>query len=312
MSITVVRAAPYLTVQDFGRTRFREFGVPRCGAMDRYGLGAANAILGNDSRSAGLEWALGGGIIRFDSACRIALGGAIADAWLNGTPVAPLTTFAAKSGDTLEIGRFTSGRFLYVAVEGGIRVEDLLGSASTYLPAHFGGVEGRLIKSGDVLQTGSSTSVCATFSAPDDLRLEYTKKSIRVIPGPQWTLFSESDIALFFSQQYTVSRASDRMGYRLEGTPLSTELGLLPSEAVCEGTIQIPPGGLPIVLMADSPTVGGYPKIGVVTATDLPILAQKNPGDTFQFEQTTLEDAQRRLRRSAASLFTLQSLAAKS
>jgi len=152
----------------------------------------------------------------------------------------------------------------------------------------------------------------AGFSAPNDLRLDYAKTTIRVIPGPQWSLFPESDVGRFFSQEYTISRSSDRMGYRLEGDPLSAELGLLPSEAVCEGTIQIPPGGLPIVLMADSPTVGGYPKIGVVAAADLPILAQKNPGERIRFEQTTVESAQRALRRSAASLFTLESLASKS
>jgi antagonist of KipI len=133
-----------------------------------------------------------------------------------------------------------------------------------------------------------------------------------VIPGPQWSLFPESDRDLFFAQQYTVAHSSDRMGYRLEGAPLASAMGLLPSEPVCEGTIQIPPGGLPIVLMADSPTVGGYPKIGVVATSDLPILAQLNPGEAFQFEQTTVSDAQRRLRRSAASLFTLASLTAKS
>ncbi|MDQ6716914.1 MAG: biotin-dependent carboxyltransferase family protein [Gemmatimonadota bacterium] len=312
MSITVVRAAPYLTVQDFGRTRYREFGVPRCGAMDRYALGAANSVLGNDPECAGLEWALGGGVLRFDTACRFAIGGATADASLDAAAVSSLTAFTANAGDALEIGRFTSGRFLYVAVEGGILIEQLLGSGSTYLPAHFGGVEGRLMKSGDILPVGpSATPGRPDFSAPDGLRIDYSRSAIRVIPGPQWSLFSESDRTLFFSQQYTVSRSSDRMGYRLEGAPLSAELGLLPSEAVCEGTIQLPPDGLPIVLMADSPTVGGYPKIGVVSATDLPVLAQRNPGGAIRFELTTVEDAQRRLRRSAASLFTLGSLASK-
>ena len=132
-----------------------------------------------------------------------------------------------------------------------------------------------------------------------------------MIPGPQWSLFSESDRELFFTQQYSVAHSSDRMGYRLGGAALSAGMGLLPSEPVCEGAIQVPPDGSPIVLMADSPTVGGYPKIGVVATSDLPVLAQLNPGETFQFEQTTVSDAQRRLRRSAASLFTLGSLAPK-
>lgn len=280
--------------------------------MDRFALGAANALVGNDPSSAGLEWALGGGAIRFDAPCTFALGGATAGASLDGIAVSGLTATSAKASETLEIGRFSTGRFLYVAVEGGIAVEELLGSRATYLPAHFGGIEGRLIQSGDVLKTGArSDGRDRHLAAPLDLQVDYSRRSIRVIPGPQWTMFSDGDRARFFSQDYTVSRAADRMGYRLEGEPLTAELGLLPSEAVCEGTIQVPPGGLPIVLMADSPTVGGYPKIGVVATSDIPVLAQLNPGERFRFEETTVRDAQRRLRRAAASIFTIASLASK-
>lgn len=313
MSITVVRAAPYLTVQDFGRLNFREVGVPRCGAMDRAALGAANAVIGNEIDAAGLEWALGGGSIRFDEASVFALGGASADATLAGAAVKPLTAARANAGDILEVGRFSAGRFLYVAVAGGITSEILLGSRSTYLPAHFGGVDGRLIHSGEKLPCGTESPRSSKgFSAPSELVTDYSRRSIRVVPGPQWSLFSEDDRRRFFEQRYTVARSSDRMGYRLEGEPLTTGLGLLPSEAVCEGTIQVPPDGLPIVLMSDSPTVGGYPKIGVVATSDLPILAQLNPGESFQFEETSVKDAQRRLRRSAASLYTLRSLALQS
>lgn len=312
MSVTVIRAAPYLTVQDFGRLTFREVGVPRGGAMDRAALGAANAVIGNEIDAAGLEWALGGGSIRFDEPCVFALTGASAVATLAGADVQPVTATRASAGDVLAIGRFSAGRFLYIAVAGGINTELLLGSRSTYLPAHFGGVDGKLIHSGQQLPCGIESTSRRTFSAPSDLTTDYSRRVIRVVPGPQWSMFTENDRRSFFAQKYTVARSSDRMGYRLEGEPLTTGLGLLPSEAVCEGTIQIPPDGLPIVLMADSPTVGGYPKIGVVATSDLPILAQLNPGETFQFEETTVKDAQRRLRRAAASLYTLRSLAQQS
>jgi biotin-dependent carboxylase-like uncharacterized protein len=311
MSITIERAPPYLTVQDFGRTACREVGVPRCGAMDRLSLAAANAVLGNDLGDAALEWALGGGSIRFDERCSFAIGGASVEASLSGQPVESYAVVSAAAGDVLEIRAFRSGRFLYVAFEGGLNTETVLGSRSTYLPAHFGGIDGRIIRAGDVLPLGSERRARPGFSAPIELRPEHSRRQLRVIAGPQWQLFSEADKTLFFGQAYSVSRASDRMGYRLEGNSLSASLGLLASEAVCEGAIQVPPGGLPIVLMSDSPTIGGYPKIGVVASTDIPILAQLTPGETFRFEETSVQDAQRRLRRSVASLYTIQSLATR-
>ena len=309
MSITIARAPAYLTIQDFGRTGYREIGVPRCGAMDRASLAAANAVLGNTLDAAALEWALGGGSLRFDEACSFAIGGASADVAFRGEAVAPLTVVGAEAGDVLEVRGFKSGRFLYIAFDGGLEAETLLGSRSTYLPAHFGGVEGRLIRSVDNISRGSDRHARPGFSAPVELRPDLSRRKLRVIPGPQWNLFSSGDRSLFFRGAYTLSSASDRMGYRLEGQSLSASLGLLPSEPVCEGAIQVPPGGLPIVLMADSPTVGGYPKIGVVATVDLPALAQLNPGESFSFEETTVADAQRRLRRSAAALYTIQSLA---
>ncbi len=309
-----MRAAPYLTVQDLGRHGFRDVAVPPGGAMDTFALSAANVLAGNDAGTAALEWSLGGGAIRFDRACTFALAGAVADAALEDMPVPQMTTVAAKAGDTLTVGGFSSGRFLYVAISGGITVDVLLGSRSTYLPAHFGGVEGRLIRTGDVLPVGDANNarVRAGFSAPADLSGDYARRSIRVIRGPQWSLFSDDDRNSFFSQPYSVGHTSDRTGYRLAGTAISARMGSLPSEAGCTGTIQLPPEGLPIVLMADSPTVGGYPKIGVVSSSDLPVLAQLRPGEDLHFEETTVADAQRRKRRAAASLYTLATLAQKS
>ena len=316
MTLTVVRAAPYLTVQDLGRRGFRDVGVPPAGAMDRFALAAANVLAGNDAGSAALEWSLGGGVIRFNDERAFALGGATADASLDGEPVAAHTRTLAAAGSSLEIGAFRTGRFLYVAVEGGIAIEPVLGSRSTYLPAHFGGLDGRLLKSGDILPlSGSATAkfgrenpIVAGFTEPPDLDIDYSRRRIRVVRGPQWQQFPDGDRELFFNQPYSIAHTSDRTGYRLTGTPLIAGIGSLPSEAVCAGAIQVPPDGLPIVLMADSPTVGGYAKIGVVEGADMPVLAQLRPGESFQFEETPVEDSQRRVRRQAAALFTLASL----
>lgn len=309
MSINILRAPPYLAIQDFGRTAHREVGVPRCGAMDRLSLATANAVLGNEIDDAGLEWALGGGTVEFARSCSFAIGGASVEASVGGKSIEAFTSVSADAGDVLEIRAFKSGRFLYIAFEGGLETEVLLGSRSTYLPAHFGGIEGRILRAGDRLPCGSGKRGRSGFAAPSDLCPDRSRRTLRVVPGPQWSLFPEADRTLFFNQEYAVSRASDRMGYRLEGESLSASHGLLPSEAVCEGAIQIPPGGLPIVLMADSPTVGGYPKIGAVATHDLGILAQLTPGERFRFEESSVQDAQRRLRRSITSLYTIQSLA---
>jgi antagonist of KipI len=278
--------------------------------MDSFALASANIVAGNDAGAAALEWALGGGVIRFDTAGHFALSGASAEATLDGAPVEAGTRIAAAAGSQLSIGAFHSGRFLYIALRGGIVVPEIMGSRATYLPAHFGGLAGRLLKTGDVLPVGEAALVesIAAEAAPAELGVDYSRRKIRVVRGPQWSLFSEEDRRLFFEQSYLVDRTSDRTGYRLAGQPLSADIGSLPSEAVCPGTIQVPPGGLPIVLMADSPTVGGYAKIGVVASVDLPVLAQLRPGETFQFEESSIEDSQRRHRRAATSLYTLASL----
>src|SRR2546423_4574831 len=137
--ITITRAPPYLTLQDLGRKHSRAAGVPQGGAMDFFALSATNAMVGNPSHCAGLEWALGGGTIRFERDCAFAIGGAIASTTLSGRDVAPCTTTYARVGEVLSVEQITNGRFLYLACSGGFDVPLLLDSRSTYLPGRFGG-----------------------------------------------------------------------------------------------------------------------------------------------------------------------------
>src|SRR5438105_5541845 len=147
--ITIARAPPYLTVQDAGREHSRAAGVPQGVAMDFFALSAANALVGNPANAAGLEWALGGGSIRFHSDTAFAISGARVTATLSGRDVAPYTTIYAQAGEVLSVETIIGGRFLYLACSGGIDVPVLLGSRSTYLPGRFGGSGGRTLKSGD-------------------------------------------------------------------------------------------------------------------------------------------------------------------
>ena len=312
--ITISRAPPYLAVQDSGRKRARASGVPRGGAMDFFALAAANALAGNPLDAAGLEWALGGGSIKFERDAVFALTGAKAQATLSGHSVAPCTTVYARSGDELAIERISSGRFLYVAVSGGIEVPVVLGSRSTYLPGRFGGFAGRTLKHGDPIPLGASPShtPAAGCHCAADLLPRYEMGIVHVSHGTHADMFDEAVWHTFTDSEYKISAASDRTGYRLEGPSLRNPVGTLPSEASCPGSIQVPGDGFPIALMADAPTVGGYPKIAVIAEADLPIIAQRSPGETIRFELITIEQSQRALRRRASDLHTISQLAFRS
>ena len=292
----------------------RASGVPQGGAIDPFALRAANALAGNPLGAAGLEWALGGGSITFEQDTVFALGGAKAHAKLSGQTAAPWTSIHARSGDELTIDQISGGRFLYLAVSGGIDVPVILGSRSTYLPGRFGGYLGRTLKRGDSLSFGgqSNQPPAEGFHSPAELLPRYETGVVHILRGTHADLFSESAWRTLTESEYTVSPASDRTGYKLEGAALANPAGTLPSEASCPGSIQIPGDGFPIALMADAPTVGGYPKIAVVAEVDLPILAQRSPGDTIRFELITIEQSQRALRRRAADLQTISQLASRS
>jgi biotin-dependent carboxylase-like uncharacterized protein len=312
--ITITRAPPYITVQNGGRRHSRSFGVPRGGAMDTFAIRAINAIVGNSLDAAALEWALGGGSVRFDRDCLFAVGGATARATLSGKVVAPCTTTRALAGEEFTVEQISSGRFLYLACDGGIDVPVLLGSRSTYLPGHFGGYEGRMLRSGDSIALGArpTTLPAEGFHAAADLMPRYDSAIVHIISGRRDDLFDESAWRTLTESDYRISTASDRTGYKLEGPALGNSLGMLPSEAGCPGAIQIPGDGLPIALMADAPTVGGYPKIAVVSEADLPILAQRRPGGSIRFQLITIEQSQRALKRRASDIHTISQLAVRS
>lgn len=310
--ITIMRAPPYLTVQDCGRRHSRASGVPSGGAIDSFAIRAANALVGNQVDAAGLEWALGGGAIRFEQESVFSLGGASARATLSGRAVAPFTTMHARSGEELVIEQVSSGRFLYLAVGGGIDVPIILGSRATYLPGRFGGYQGRMLRNGDSLALGPSARAPAEgFHCGADLLPRYTAGIVHITRGTHADLFDEAAWRTLTEGEYRISLASDRTGYKLEGVALSNSAGTLPSEAGCPGSIQVPADGNPIALMADAPTVGGYPKIAVVAESDLPVMAQRSPGETVRFELITIEQSQRAFRRRASDLHTITQLATR-
>lgn len=328
--IVVDRAPPYLTVQDAGRFGYRSSGVPPAGAMDQWSLAMASACAGNQRSAAALEWAIGGGSLRFEHETVIGLAGAEVDAVIGDRPVQSPGSFGVRSGDVLKVRAITARRFLYLAVRGGIECPMVLGSRSTYLPASFGGIQGRRLRNGDVIASGAlalpqGQSVHGSLEEAA-VEPDYNATAVRVIAraaaaadqrhrGGQDPAGDSELFARFVEPQYTVSAVSDRMGYRLESAQSLTGVrASITSEPVCAGTIQITPSGQPIVLMADAPTIGGYRIVGTVISCDLPVIAQCLPGRTLRFERVSVDTAHGLLQqreRALSQIFTAESARAE-
>ena len=298
--IVVQRAPPYLAVQDVGRAGYRASGVPAGGAMDQWSLAIANRLVGNPRSAAALEWAIAGGSLFFGHDATIAMTGAEVEAVLDGTAVVTSSPIAVSAGQTLTVQRLLRYRFLYVAIAGGIESPPVLGSRSTYLPASLGGIEGRRLKTGDRIVTGQNQSSGDTGTVTREMEAaapDYDASEVRVISA------DPDSFAEVAAATYTVSATSDRMGYRLQREVGQATTGKsITSEPACAGAIQLPPDGEPIVLMADSPTVGGYRIAATVITCDLPILAQCMPGRRVRFVSVPMTAAQNALRRRENAL----------
>jgi len=265
------------TLQDRGRPGWRRFGVPPGGAMDDHAAAAANRLVGNPPDAPVLELLLQGATLLALQDVTLAITGADADASLP-----PWQPVRLPAGQRLAFPRNRSGVWTYVAAAGGFTGPQVLGSVSV---APRGGL-GRVLAAGDELAAAPAAATTGSASGPGSThRRDYSAPPVlRVWPGPQWDSFPSAERAAFFARAWQVSSQSDRVGYRLTGQPLApTGLQLL-SEPMLPGIIQVPDGGLPIVLMRDGPTVGGYPKLGMVDPDDLAWLAQCRPGQTVRFQ----------------------------
>jgi antagonist of KipI len=311
VSARVVSGGLQTTVQDLGRAHTQRHAVPVGGAMDTMALRLANLLVGNEEADAGLEATLIGPALEFDAPTLIAICGADLTATIDSVPLGRWRAVLAPAGVTLRFARPESGCRAYVAFAGGIDVPEVFGSRATYLRGAFGGVDGRALHDGDELAFGQPSQLSRRIAASlhDDagalglarwyagvtLRPPYSQEPIvRVVPGAHTDSLDAASRTALFGGRFRVSASSDRMGYRLEGPQLQLrERVEMLSEGVTFGTVQLPPGGAPIVLMADGQTTGGYPRIGEVATVDLPLMAQLKPGDHVQFAPISLDDAQR-------------------
>jgi biotin-dependent carboxylase-like uncharacterized protein len=259
--------------------------------MDTFSHRLANALVGNPSDAATLEITLIGPELEFNAAAMIAVCGAEFDVTWNGGRLAASASAMIPSGASLRFGRRRAGARAYLAVAGGVRTELLLGSRSTHLVSGMGGVHGRALATGDRLPIVGVPPGMAVRRAVG-MSLPNGRARLRVVPGPQSDWFSAEALAAFTSASFRVSSRSNRMGYRLEGPPLPVTRHDDPiSEPVAFGAIQVPAAGGPILLMADRPTAGGYPKIASVIAADLPLAGQLAPGDFIEFAACSRQEA---------------------
>ena len=303
MNAVVTRAGFLTSVQDLGRTGFRQFGVSTSGALDSFALRVANLLVGNDEGAAGLEITLGGLQLRFEDERIVAWCGGEFEVQIGSRALRAGHVAHLQAGDELKFRLAQIGCRCWLAISGGIDVPVVLGSRSTDLRANFGGLEGRRLRDGDVLPllTRPGSPIPATgvssWSAPHDWASPASRHpSLRFIRGVDWNRFNDVTIQRFTQHEFTVSPDSDRMGVRFDGSELKREDETdLISEAVAPGTIQVPPSGKPILLLGDCQTIGGYPKIAHVITVDLGIAAQLRAGDGVRFFEISLQDAHRLL-----------------
>lgn len=311
VGLKVIRAGLFDTLQDLGRTGFMALGMPTAGAMDRIGLSLANALAGNPANTAGLEIGVMGPdlLVEADSV-RVGLVGPLSPSLIEGPDAAPKPldsdrSHLLKRGQVLRVGMIEGSSTAYLAVAGGFDIPSFMGSLSTYSRAGIGGFDGRKLAAGDLLPLAKDNAPAGNerkLAQPFD----YGSGPLRVIWGPQEEYFSEEGRRTFVEAEYRVSKEADRMGIRFEGPTIAHAKSVdqggadIISDGIAPGAIQVPGAGLPIVLMADRQTVGGYPKIATVASVDLPRLGRLLPGQTVRFAAITVEEAEK-LRREQES-----------
>jgi biotin-dependent carboxylase-like uncharacterized protein len=279
-ALAVVRAGALTTIQDRGRPGHAHLGVPHSGALDGPAAALVNRLVGNRPEAAVLETTLNGCTLRPRSAVTVAVAGAPCPVILDGRPVAWGAPVRVPAGSLLDVGTAVSGVRSYVGVSGGIAVEPVLGSRSTDLLSGLGPpplTDGAVLPLGAPEWLHARVDVAPQPAPPAELVL-------RVTPGPRDDWFTPEAVRAFTARTYRVSSASNRIGLRTEGPALERALsGELPSEGMVLGAVQVPPDGTPLVFLADHPTTGGYPVIGVVRTADLPAAAQAVPGTPVRF-----------------------------
>ena len=298
MGIEIISSGLQTTVQDLGRAGWRHMGVPESGGADKFSLKLANFILGKSFNSPVLECTLTGPTLKFSSPYSVTVTGADMNPKVNNKEVEMNQVIEVKSNDVLSMDNCSKGCRSYIAFSEDILSDDFLGSASTYLPAKLGGIEGLPLKEGSVINTKPCKSKTNSLREIDFKlgKLFENEWTIRVIKGPEYDVIKKSSREIIFSSILTVSNDSNRIGNRLIGIKVDVlNNNQMVSCPMAPGTIQCPENGLPIILGCDSQTLGGYPRILQIAASDLHLIGQLRPNDSVSFEKISIDQARKEL-----------------
>lgn len=285
-NLKVIKPGQLSLIQDFGRYGIAPLGVTQGGPLDEYAYCWANHLLGNRPNCVTLEITLGQAEFSFSGNCMAAICGGDLQAKLDGQPIRNWTSFYIRQGQTLTFGLPVNGLRAYLAVQGGFSVSSHLGSVATVVREGLGGLhqDGQPLRNGEIINYQNSDkklpSKQLTFRFTPDYNLPLR---LRLIESYQAQEFSRESKRAFYNQIYSVGTNCDRMGYRLEGKPITPPSSGIISEGIALGAIQITPDGQPLVLLNDRQTLGGYPKLGVLARIDHPRLAQAKPGQEVKF-----------------------------
>ncbi|WP_347331525.1 biotin-dependent carboxyltransferase family protein [Marinimicrobium locisalis] len=290
--LRVIKPGPLTLLQDRGRFGYQHLGLSPGGAADEHAFLWANRLLGNASNAPALEITLGGLSLAVERSLQIALTGADLRASVNGRSLKPWRTHTLAAGDRLQFGYASDGVRGYLAVRGGFEVALCFGSVATVTREKMGGLDGV----GSPLQAGDELAcpemgLVAERSVPSRFIPDYRQPlTLRLMASEHKGWFSAAALERLYRSEYRLSPRSDRMGARLEGEAVESLVGGIVSEPVPFGAVQVPPDGVPIVLLKDRQTIGGYPKLGTVHPLDAFALAQRQPGCPIRFAPVTVEN----------------------
>ncbi len=310
MSLRIIKPGMLATIQDCGRWGFQSLGVPVSGAMDEWAIRMGNILCGNDENEASIEFTLHGAELLVEKDTLLAFSGSGTRVYIDEEEIGFGKIVHVKAYSLLRLLGNNKGYRTYLTVAGGFHVPEFMKSKSTYTTARFGGIEGKPLQTGNIIEYELKNTaeilkisntlplreknfVSANWGITSNNSPDYDNKKIRVIPGSEWDWFSSESQLDFLQSAFILTEQSNRMGYRLQGKPLIklTQQELL-STAVSRGTIQVTHDGSLVVLMADAQTTGGYPRIGQVAAVDLPVCAQLRPGEAIRFNPISMAEAE--------------------
>jgi len=315
MSLKIIKAGVFDTIQDLGRYGSQHLGINPGGAMDRFAAQAVNILVGNSTTEPVIELHFPSSIFLFEQEVMIAIGGADFSPTIDGEAIPLWRPVIISKNSLLQFQKWKQGARCYLAVREKLNVEKWFNSYSTNVKAAAGGLNGRALMKDDVISFREKTCYTALLNNGDTLILpwkadvlwtETPVDRIAVIAGNEWDWLAEESRSRFLTGSFTIDSLADRMGYRLQSRLRAKQDGELVSSAVSFGTIQLLPNGELIVLMADHQTTGGYPRIAHVVSAHLPLLAQKQPGDKIYFRLTDQQNAENLLLLQQQHLLQLQ------